>query len=208
MDVPVYNQAGEVVGQTELDEKVYDQPMNEGLIHQAVVHYLANQRMGTASTKTRGQVAGGGKKPYRQKGTGRARQGTTRAPHFKGGGVVFGPHPRDYRQLMPIKMRRAALRMALSQRLREGNVRLVEKLSFDQPKTKQVVKFLSALNVSQGALLVTAELDRPTYLSARNLPGTDTTYVGQINIYDVVGHRVIILPVEAAHRLQDKLRPA
>lgn len=207
MQVPVYNQAGEVVGQHELNEQVFGTPMNEGLVHQAVVHYLANQRQGNASTKTRGQVSGGGRKPYRQKGTGHARQGTTRAPQWKGGGVVFGPHPRDYSQLMPQKMRRLALRCALSQRVREGNIRLLEDLAFEGPRTKQALGLLGALNLSK-ALLITPEIDRDVYLSARNLPGTDTTYVGQLNIYDVLNHPAIVMPVSAAQRLAEKLAPA
>lgn len=208
MELPVYNMAGEVVGQTELDERVFGQPMNEGLVHQAIVHYLANQRTGTASTKTRSQVAGGGKKPYRQKGTGRARQGSTRAPQFKGGGVAFGPHPRDFHQLMPQKMRRLALRVALSERLREGNVRLVDTLTFPQPKVKLAEQLLGALNLTDGALLVTPEVDHTIYLSARNLPRTDTTFVGQLNIYDVVGHAAVVMPLEAVRRIEERLRPA
>ncbi len=207
MEVPVYNVAGDVVGQAELADDVFGQPMNEGLVHQAVVRYLASQRVGTANTLTRGQVAGGGKKPWRQKGTGRARQGTTRAPHWRGGGVVFGPHPRDYRQDMPMKMRRLALRCALSQRLREDAIRLVEDLSFEAPKTKQTVALLEALNVEGGALVVTPDLDRNVYLSTRNVPGTDATFVGQLNIYDVVRHSAVIMPLEAARRLEQKLQP-
>lgn len=208
MEVPVYNMAGEVVGQAELDERVFGQPMNEGLVHQAIVQYLANQRTGTASTKTRAQVAGGGKKPYRQKGTGRARQGSTRAPQFKGGGVAFGPHPRDFRQLMPQKMRRLALRVALSERLREGNIRLVDALTFPQPKVKLAEQLLGALNLTDGALLVTPEVDHTVYLAARNLPRTDTTFVGQLNIYDVVGHPAVVMPLEAVRRIEERLRPA
>lgn len=208
MEVPVYNLAGQVVGQSELDERVFGQPMNEGLVHQAVVAYLANQRQGTASTKTRAQVSGGGKKVYRQKGTGHARHGGNRAPQYKGGGVAFGPHPRDYRQELPIKMRRLALRIALSQRLREGNIRLIEGLAFDQPKTKQGAMLLNAFNAENGALLVTPEVDLNAYRSLRNLPKTDTTFARQLNIYDVVGHPLVILPVEAARRLEERLRPA
>jgi len=202
--VPVYNMAGQEVGQTELPENIFNQPFNEGLVHQAVLHFQANQRVGTASTKTRGQVSGGGKKPWRQKGTGRARQGTSRAPHWRGGGVVFGPHPRDYRQLMPQKMRRQALRVALSQRARENAIRIVESLAMAEPQTKQAVALLSALGV-QKALLVTPELDRNVYLSARNIPGTETTYAGNLNTFEVVSHPVLIMPVDAIERLQARL---
>jgi len=204
VEVPVYNMAGEVVGQTELPENIFNQPSNEGLVHQAVLHYQANQRVGTASTKTRGQVAGGGKKPWRQKGTGRARQGTSRAPHWRGGGVVFGPHPREYRQLMPSKMRRQALRVALSQRVRENGIRILESLAMTEPQTKQAVALLSSLGV-QKALLVTPELDRNVYLSARNIPGTETTYAGNLNTFEVVSHPVLIMPVDAIERLRARL---
>ncbi len=205
MEVPVYNLAGEVVGQTELNDQVFAVPMNAGLVHQAVVRYLANQRVGTANTLRRGEVSGGGRKPWRQKGTGRARQGSTRAPHWRGGGVVFGPHPREYRQELPLKMRRLALRCALSQRLRENGIRVLDQLTLEKPQTKQAVALLKALGLTTGALLVTPEPDRNVYLSTRNLPGTDATFVGQLNIYDVVRHPVVLMPVEAARRLEQKL---
>lgn len=208
MEVPIYNTAGEVVGQTELNEIVFGVPFNEPLVHQAIVRYLANQRVGTANTLRRGEVSGGGKKPWRQKGTGRARQGSTRAPHWKGGGVVFGPHPRDYRQEMPVKMRRLALRCALSQRVRENGLRLVEGLEVEQPKTKQLAQWLNALGANQGALIVTPELDRNVYLSTRNVPRAHATFADQVNIYEVLRHPVLVMPVEAARRLEQKLAPA
>ena len=208
MEVPVYNTAGEVVGQTELNEIVFGVPFNEPLVHQAIVRYLANQRVGTVNTLRRGEVSGGGKKPWRQKGTGRARQGSTRAPHWKGGGVVFGPHPRDYRQEMPVKMRRLALRCALSQRVRENGLRLVEGLEVEQPKTKQLAQWLNALGANQGALIVTPELDRNVYLSTRNVPRAHATFADQVNIYEVLRHPVLVMPVEAARRLEQKLAPA
>ena len=208
MEVPVYNSAGEVVGKTELNESIFGQPFNEGLVHQAIVRYLANQRIGTANTLRRGEVSGGGKKPWRQKGTGRARQGSTRAPHWRGGGVVFGPHPRDYRQDMPTKMRRLALRCALSQRARENGIRVLETLSMEQPRTKNVASLLQAQGITQGALLVTPELDRNVYLSARNLPDAAATFVDQLNIYEVVRHPVIVLPIEAVRRLEQRLAAA
>jgi large subunit ribosomal protein L4 len=208
LEVPVYNLAGEVVGQTELDDRVFGQPMNEGLVHQAVVRHMANQRVGTANTLRRGEVRGGGKKPWKQKGTGRARIGSTNAPHWRGGGVVFGPHPRDYRQELPVKMRRLALRCALSARVREEGIRLIEGFGFDQPQTKQAAALVKAFGVEGHTLLVTPDLDRNVYLSARNLPKSSTTFVGQLNIYEVVRHQVLIMPVEAARRLEQKLAPA
>jgi large subunit ribosomal protein L4 len=205
LEVPVYNLAGEVVGKTELNEAVFGQPFNEGLVHQAIVRYLANQRVGTANTLRRGEVSGGGKKPWRQKGTGRARQGSTRAPHWRGGGVVFGPHPRDYRQDMPLKMRRLALRCALSQRLRENGLRILESLAVEKPRTKTVTEILGKHGATRGALLVTPELDHNVYLSARNIPGTTTTFADQLNIYEVLRHSVIMMPIDAARRLEQRL---
>jgi large subunit ribosomal protein L4 len=205
LEVPVYNLAGEVVGKTELNEAVFGQPFNEGLVHQAIVRYLANQRVGTANTLRRGEVSGGGKKPWRQKGTGRARQGSTRAPHWRGGGVVFGPHPRDYRQDMPLKMRRLALRCALSQRLRENGLRILESLAVEKPRTKTVTEILGKHGATRGALLVTPELDHNVYLSARNIPGTTATFADQLNIYEVLRHPVIMMPIDAARRLEQRL---
>lgn len=204
MEVPVYNIAGDVVGKTELNEAVFGQPYNEGLVHQAIVRYLANQRIGTANTLRRGEVTGGGRKPWKQKGTGHARQGTTRAPHYRGGGVVFGPHPRDYRQDMPAKMRRVAMRSALSQRARENGIRVLEALSVEQPQTKHVAELLTRHGLTR-ALLVTPEIDRNVYLSARNIPGAKTTFVDQLNIYEVLNHPVIVLPLDAVRRLEQKL---
>jgi large subunit ribosomal protein L4 len=208
LEVPVYNLAGDVVGQAELDEAVFGEPMNEGLVHQAVVRQQANRRVGTANTLTRGQVRGGGKKPWRQKGTGRARQGTTRAPHWRGGGVVFGPHPRDYRQDLPVKMRRLAMRCVLSQRVRENGVRLLQDLTFSEPRTKQSAELLQNLGLTERALIVTPDLDRNVYLSTRNLPTAGATFVGQLNIYDLLSHPVVVMPVEAARRLEQKLGSA
>ncbi len=205
MEVPVYDLSGAIVGKTELNEAVFGQPFNEGLVHQAIVRYLANQRVGTANTLRRGEVSGGGKKPWRQKGTGRARQGSTRAPHWRGGGVVFGPHPRDYRQEMPVKMRRLALRCALSQRVRENGLRVLQELQVERPRTKTVAQLLSTFGASQGALLVTPEVNRNVYLSARNLPGTATSFVDQLNIYDVMRHPVILMPLDAVRRLEQRL---
>jgi large subunit ribosomal protein L4 len=208
LELPVYNLAGEVVGQAELADSVFGVAMNEGLVHQAVVRYQANQRVGTANTLRRGEVAGGGKKPWKQKGTGRARIGSTRAPHWRGGGVVFGPHPREYRQELPGKMRRLALRCALSARAREEGIRLIEGFGFETPQTKQAAALIGAFGGEGHTLFVTPELDRNVYLSARNLPTASTTYVGQLNIYEVVRHQTLIMPIDAARRLEQKLAPA
>jgi large subunit ribosomal protein L4 len=207
LELPVYSLTGEIVGNAELAESVFGLPLNEGLVHQAVVRHLANQRVGTANTLRRGEVRGGGKKPWKQKGTGRARIGSSRAPHWRGGGVVFGPHPREYRQELPVKMRRLALRCALSARVREQSIRLIEGFNFDQPQTKQAAALLKSFGLEGPTLLITPDLDRNVYLSARNLPKASTTYVGQLNIHEVVRNLFLIMPVEAARRLEQKLAP-
>jgi large subunit ribosomal protein L4 len=206
MRVDVYNMAGEVVDAVELLDEVFGVEPNEGLVHQAVVQYLANQRQGTVDTKTRGEVSGGGKKPYKQKGTGRARQGSTRAPHWRHGGVVFGPHPRDYRQDMPTKMRRQALRSALSAQVAEGRIRVVDQLQFAEPKTRLAAEFLGSLDLDGSALVVTPEVDQLVYRTVRNIPKTTVLPAAQLNAYEVVKHRYLVMPVDAARRIEGWLR--
>jgi large subunit ribosomal protein L4 len=206
MRVDVYNMAGEVVDTVELLDEVFGVEPNVGLVHQAVVRHQANQRQGTADTKTRGRVSGGGRKPFRQKGTGRARQGSTRAPHWRHGGVVFGPHPRDYRQAMPTKMRREALRSALSAQVAEGLVRFVDKIEFAEPKTRLAWDLLRNLAIDGSALVVTPEVDQLVYRSVRNIPGTRILPANLINVYEVVKHRYLVMPVEAARRVEEWLR--
>src|SRR5579884_2462128 len=203
--VPLYNMEGKEVGSLSLPDSIFDVEFRAALVHQVVVAEEANQRLGTHDTKQRSEVRGGGRKPWRQKGTGRARQGSIRAPHWRGGGVVFGPHPRDYRKEMPVKMRRLALRCALSQRVRENGLRVLQELSVERPRTKTVAQILSSFGATQGALLVTPEVDRNVYLSARNLPGTATSFVDQLNIYDVMRHPVILMPLDAVRRLEQRL---
>lgn len=194
------------MGDLELSETVFGAPVNEGLVHQAVVRYLANQRQGTASTKTRGEVSGGGRKPWRQKGTGRARQGSIRAPQWVGGGTVFGPKPRDYRQAMPKKARRAALRSALSSKVASGELLVLDELTFEQPKTKKMVEVLQNLKAAgASALVVTGELDRNVILSARNIPGVGTTRAGDLNVYDVVAHARLIATKDAIAKIEEVL---
>jgi large subunit ribosomal protein L4 len=206
MRVDVYNMAGEVVDTVELLDEVFGVEPNVGLVHQAVVRHQANQRQGTADTKTRGRVSGGGRKPFRQKGTGRARQGSTRAPHWRHGGVVFGPHPRDYRQAMPTKMRREALRSALSAQVAEGLVRFVDRIEFAEPKTRLASDLLRNLAIDGSALVVTPEVDQLVYRSVRNIPGTRILPANLINVYEVVKHRYLVMPVEAARRVEEWLR--
>lgn len=207
--VPVYNTQGERVGEIELSETVFGAPVKPALMHQAVVMYLANQRRGTAATKTRGMVSGGGRKPWRQKGTGRARQGSIRAPHWRKGGVVFGPQPRDYSQAMPKKARRAALRSALSAKVADGELIVLEGLSelgLERPRTKEFAALVKRLDLEgKRPLFVLARPDLTLYLSARNLPDVDTEYVDRLNVYKVLRHGHVVLAREAVDRVEEVL---
>ncbi|MDK2785059.1 MAG: large subunit ribosomal protein [Bacillota bacterium] len=203
--VPVYNLMGETVGEIELADHVFAVPMNSGLIHQAVVRHLANRRRGTADTKTRAEVSGGGRKPWRQKGTGRARHGSIRSPLWRHGGVVFGPHPRSYAQDMPRKMRRLALKMALSEKVRNGELTVVEDLKLPAPKTKEMVKVLSNLGAPKKAFIVTPEPDEVVYRSSRNLPGVLAGGVHSLNVYDVLKYDRLILTKEAVAKVEEVL---
>lgn len=203
--VALYNMDGETVGEIELSEQVFAAPVNEGLMHSAVLMYLANQRQGTSATKTRGMVRGGGRKPWRQKGTGRARQGSIRAPHWKGGGTVFGPTPRDYRLNMPKKARRKALCSALTTKVQEGDLLVLDQLQIEKPQTKAVVRLLEALKREGKALLVTGTHDANVYLSARNIPGVKTAAASDLNVYDVINHRNLIMTQAAVEKIEEVL---
>ncbi|GIW12448.1 MAG: 50S ribosomal protein L4 [Chloroflexi bacterium] len=207
MEVPVRNLAGEVVSTIEVLDAVFSVPVNPPLIYQAAVRYEANQRQGTRDTRTRGEVVGGGRKPYRQKGTGRARQGSIRAPHFRKGGVVFGPHPREFRQEMPVKMRRAALRSALSGKLADEELLVVVDFALPEPKTRLMAEALRKLGTTRTVVLVTAEPDPLVIRSARNIPGVDITYAATLNIGDVLKHRHVVMSVEAVRRVEARLKP-
>jgi len=182
----LYTSAGEAIGEFALDPAVFGIEPNVAVMHQVVTAQLAAARSGTADTKTRGEVRGGGKKPWRQKGLGRARQGSIRAPHFRGGGVVFGPHPRSYRQRTPKKMRRLALRSALSARAAEGQVKVVESFDWTEPKTKQAAALLAAMGVSGKALVVLGQGDEVAARSLANLPQVVLTETGRLATYDVL----------------------
>ena len=179
--VDIYNVDGKVVGSMDLNESVFGAEVRPDVMHEVVVNYLANQRQGTQSTKTRTEVRGGGIKPWRQKGTGRARQGSIRAPQWVGGGVALGPKPRDYRYTLNKKVRRLALKSALSSKVQDNEIIVLDALSCDEIKTKQITNLLKNLNVNEKALIVLPENDKNIVLSARNIKGVDTTYVGSIN---------------------------
>lgn len=204
--VAVYNIDGNQVGDLDLNDDIFGVELNEPLIHQAVVRHLANQRQGTVATKTRSDVSGGGRKPWRQKGTGRARHGSIRSPIWVGGGTTFGPQPRDYRQKMPKKARRAALRSALSAKVRDGEFVVVEELRFDAPRTKEMVRVLGNLtDGAEKALVVTVDGDRNIVLSTRNLPGIGTSRATDLNVYDVLDHTKVLVTKDAVAQIEEVL---
>jgi large subunit ribosomal protein L4 len=203
--VDVRNVRGEVVGSFELDDRVFGIVPNRAVVHQAVVAQLANQRAGTHDTKTRGEVRGGTHKMWRQKGTGRARQGDRRAPHWTGGGVVFGPHPRSYHKDLPRKMRRLAMRSALSARVAEQALTVVDELTVPAPKTKEVRGILQALGLDRGALIVLPEHDEAVTSGARNLCDVRTVTPGSLCLLDVLKYRHLVLTRPAAEALTTQL---
>ncbi len=204
MKTTVYNQKGEAVGEVELSERVFGAPVNQGLIHQVVVARLANQRQGTSETKTRAVVSGGGRKPWRQKGTGRARQGSIRSPLWRKGGITFGPHPRSYRQELPRKMRRAALRAALSARALSGDIVVLDRLELDAPKTKLFAGVLKALGAPRA--LFVSEAHRPELqLSARNVATAETVVAQDLSVYQVLRYPKLICTRDALARLEEVL---
>ncbi len=192
---------GGVLRSIDLDDRVFGIEPNAAVVHQAVVTQEANARQGTHDTRTRGEVAGGGKKPYRQKGTGYARQGSKRAPHYRGGGVVFGPHPRSYEKALPRKMRRLAMRSALSARLAEEAVTVIDAFALDAPKTKLLLEALSTLGASEGALIVLGERNDGLWRAARNLDHVHVVTPNGLNLLDVLRHRRVILAESAVHEL-------
>lgn len=201
--VGVHNMAGEQVGEFELVSDVFEAEANVPLMHQAVVAENANARLGTASTKTRGLISGGGAKPYRQKGTGRARQGSTRAPHYRHGGVVFGPSPRSYRQALPKKMRRGALKSALSARLADGAVTVVDQITMDKISTKEMVSFLNKFEAYGKTILLLEGLTDEIRKSSRNIPGVDLRVAPGISVRDVLNADKIIITRAAAEKMQE-----
>ncbi len=201
--VALYNTDGNKVGDIELNESVFGAEVRPDVMHEVVVNYLANQRQGTQSTKTRTEVSGGGIKPWRQKGTGRARQGSIRAPQWVGGGVALGPKPRDYRYSVNKKVRRLALKSALSSKVVDNDIIVLEGLKLDEIKTSSMVKILSNLGVTEKALIVLPENDKNIVCSARNIKGIDTTFVGAINTYEVLNHTKCIIVKDAVAKLEE-----
>ena len=201
-NVAVYNMEGKEVGTMELNDAVFGVEVNEHLVHLAVVNQLANNRQGTQKAKTRSEVSGGGRKPWRQKGTGHARQGSTRAPQWTGGGVVFAPVPRDYSFKMNKKEKRAALKSVLTSRVQENKLVVLDELKLDAVKTKDFVKVMSNLKV-ENALVVTAAQDNNVVLSARNVPGVETSVAANINVYDVLNHKTLVVTKDAVASIEE-----
>ena len=197
-----YNMEGKEVGTIELNDAVFGVEVNEHLVHMAVVQQLANNRQGTQKAKTRSEVSGGGRKPWRQKGTGHARQGSTRSPQWTGGGVVFAPVPRDYSFKMNKKEKRAALKSALTSKVQDAKVIVVDELKFDEIKTKNFATVMSNLKVNKG-LVVIAENDANVVLSARNMADVNTTLVNAINVYDVMKANTLVLTKDAVAKIEE-----
>lgn len=201
----LYDQSGSDVGDIEIDDHVFGIEPNKHVLHDAVVMQQASRRQGTHATKNRSAVRGGGRKPWRQKGTGRARQGSIRSPQWVGGGIVFGPSPRSYSYKLPKKVRRLALKSALSIKAQENELLVVESLSFEKPKTKEIVNLLHYLSVDRKALVVTADFNEAVHLSARNIPGvTVVTSIG-VNVLDVLSHDKLIMTKDAVKKIEEVL---
>ncbi len=204
--VTVYDTNGKQVGELQLNDKVFGAEVNKSLMHEVVVMHLARQRVGTAATKTRSMVRGGGRKPWRQKGTGRARQGSIRAPQWRKGGIVFGPQPRDFSYTMPKKARRAALCSALSAKVQSNNLIVLDDWQIDAPKTKEVVKVLKNLNLDgKKALIVTADNDAVMYKSARNIEKVAAMEARNLNTYEVLTYETLIMTKDAVAKVEEVL---
>lgn len=207
VNVPVHNIQGVVIDTITLNDDVFGVPLNRAVVHQALVRQLANARQGTANAKTRAQVAGGGRKPFRQKGTGRARQGSRTSPLLRGGGVIFGPQSRSYRQAMPKKMRRLALRCVLSAKVSDGEMIVVDDIALTEPMTKEIARIFLALGVKPPVLIVTAEPDPNIYRSARNIERTKVLPANMLNVGDLLSHRILMLTVAAVRRIEEMNMP-
>ena len=198
----LFNIEGNKVGDITLNEKVFNVAVNTAVLHQTVVAQLANKRQGTQSAKTRAEVRGGGIKPWRQKGTGRARQGSIRSPQWAGGGIVFAPKPRDYRITLPKSMRKVAMKSALTSKVLDNNMIVLESLEFDAPKTKDFMKMLGAFEAKK-ALIITLESNNNVYKSARNIQGISVIPVNNINVYDLLKYEKLIITQEAVSRIEE-----
>jgi large subunit ribosomal protein L4 len=189
----------------DLNDDIFAAEINEAIMHDVVVMQLANRRRGTASTKSRGEVRGGGRKPWRQKGTGRARVGTTRSPIWRGGAITFGPKPRDYSYAVPKKLRRKAVKSALTCKVNDGELLILEDLKLDEPKTKEMARILKNLDVNKKALIVLADKDENVIKSSRNIPGVTPIAANALNVYDILNHKNLVMTKDAVARIEEVL---
>ena len=203
MQLPVYSLGGEIVRQIEVSDRLFAEPFNEAVVHQAMVRQQANARQGTASTKTRSEVVGSSRKLFRQKHTGFARAGSIRSPIRRGGGIVFGPKPRSYRQAMPKKMRRLALRCLLSAKARDGELKVIEELELAEPKTREMVRILTALGVDSSALIVTGGPETNVAKSARNLSLVKAMPASILSVIDLLSYRVLLMTESAVRKAEE-----
>lgn len=203
--VALYNVSGAQVGDIELSEQVFGIDPNEGAMHQVVKMQLANYRVGTSSTKSRAEVRGGGRKPFKQKGTGRARAGSNRSPVWRKGGVVFGPKPRDFSYTLPRKLRRLALRSALSTKVIDQNIIVLDNLNFEEPKTREMIGILAAVGAKAKALVVTVDGDANVVKSARNIPGIKPVRADFINVYDLLNYETLVITRDAVAMVEEVL---
>lgn len=203
--VALYNQNGENIGEIELNDAVFGIEPNKHVLFEAVIMQRASLRQGTHKTKNRAEVSGGGRKPWRQKGTGRARQGSIRSPQWRGGGIVFGPVPRSYSYKLPKKVRRLAIKSALSSKVLENNIVVLDNLTLEAPKTKEMVKILNNLSVDRKALIVTADANENVILSARNIPGVTVVTASGINVLDVLNHDKLVITKAAVEKVEEVL---
>lgn len=197
------NMAGAQAGEIELNDDIFGIEVNEYAVHEIIKNYLANQRQGTQSAKTRADVRGGGRKPFRQKGTGRHRQGSTTDPSQVGGGVAFAPKPRDYRYAVPKKLKRLAMKSALSSKVGEKEIIILDELSFAEPKTKEMIKVLENIKAAKKALIVMADKDENVIKSAANIPGVRTTLVNTMNVYEIINHTSFIVTKDAINKIEE-----
>ena len=202
-NVALFNIAGEEIGKVKLSDEIFGHEVNESVLHTVVTAYLANQRQGTQSALTRAEVSGGGIKPWRQKGTGRARQGSTRSPQWTHGGVVFAPKPRDYRMSVNKKVKRLAMKSALSSKVNENNIVVFDALDIAAPKTKEMIKVLENIKADKKALIVMDEKDENVVKSAHNIPGVRTALVSTMNVYEIVNHYTLVLTEAAAKKIEE-----
>ncbi|NLJ98443.1 MAG: 50S ribosomal protein L4 [Tissierellia bacterium] len=201
--VNVYNMSGEQTGEIELDENVFGVEVNQHVLYEVVKNQLANRRQGTHSAKTRAEVRGGGRKPWRQKGTGRARQGSIRAPHWVGGGVAFAPKPRDYSYKVPKKVKRLAMKSALSSKVLNGEIIVLEELTMEEPKTKEMANLLANIKSGKKALIVMDDKNINVIKSANNIPNVQTTFINTLNVYDILNSDTFIITKEGIRKVEE-----